>query len=89
MTVENALQSVGRSCLAHLLRNEPAVLASTAEGIHQMRVATSTTSGGALRPQAGDPVEQYRWVLEELKWLAGTLGAARIGTCLQRTCCSP
>ena len=39
MTVEGMLQSIGRSCLAHLLRNEPAALADQPEGIHQMRVA--------------------------------------------------
>jgi triphosphatase len=77
MTVESALQSVGRSCLAHLVRNEPAVLAGTADGIHQMRVATRRLRAAlaALKPVI--PVEQYRWVVEELKWLADTLGAAR------------
>lgn len=39
MTVENVLQRIGRRCLAHLLRNEPAALADQPEGIHQMRVA--------------------------------------------------
>src|SRR5947209_3540460 len=39
MTVEAALQKIGRSCLAQLLRNEPAVLSARPEGVHQMRVA--------------------------------------------------
>jgi inorganic triphosphatase YgiF len=77
MTVESALQSMGRSCLVHLLRNEPAVLAGSAEGIHQMRVAARRLRAAlcALKPII--PVDQYRWVLEELKWLANTLGPAR------------
>jgi inorganic triphosphatase YgiF len=77
MTVEGALQSIGRSCIAHLLCNEPAVLAGAGEGIHQMRVAARRlrTALSALKPMI--PMEQYRWVLEELKWLAGMLGPAR------------
>src|SRR5207302_2672270 len=39
MTVEAALQKIGRGCLAQLLRNEPAVLFAQPEGVHQMRVA--------------------------------------------------
>jgi CHAD domain-containing protein len=77
MTVEGALQGIGRSCIAHLLCNEPAVLAGTGEGIHQMRVAARRLRAAlsALKPMI--PMEQYRWVLEELKWLAGMLGPAR------------
>jgi inorganic triphosphatase YgiF len=77
MTVENAFQSIGRSCIAHLLCNEPAVLAGTDEGIHQMRVAGRRLRAAlsALKPMI--PMEQYAWVLEELKWLTGMLGPAR------------
>lgn len=77
MTVESAFQSIGRSCIAHLLCNEPAVLAGTDEGIHQMRVAGRRLRAAlsALKPMI--PMEQYAWVLEELKWLAGMLGPAR------------
>ena len=39
MTVEAALQEIGRACLAHLLHNEAAALAMDPEGVHQMRVA--------------------------------------------------
>ncbi len=39
LTIEEALQQVGRACLAHLLRNEPAALARDIEGVHQIRVA--------------------------------------------------
>ncbi|HET6160743.1 MAG TPA: CYTH and CHAD domain-containing protein [Dongiaceae bacterium] len=77
MTVEGTLQSIGRSCIAHLLCNEPAVLAGAGEGIHQMRVAARRLRAvlSALKPMI--PMEQYRWVLEELKWLADMLGPAR------------
>jgi inorganic triphosphatase YgiF len=77
MTVEGTLQSIGRSCIAHLLCNEPAVLAGAGEGIHQMRVAARRLRAAlsALKPMI--PMEQYRWVSEELKWLAGVLGTAR------------
>ncbi len=77
MTVEAALQSIGRACIGHLLRNEPAVLASQPEGIHQMRVAARRLRAAlsALKPMI--PAAQYQWALDELKWLAGTLGPAR------------
>ena len=39
MSVEAALQRIGRRCLTHILSNEQAVLAGDPEGIHQMRVA--------------------------------------------------
>ena len=77
MNVESALQVIGRSCIAHLLCNEPAVLVGTGEGIHQMRVAARRLRAAlsSLKPMI--PMEQYRWVLEELKWLAGMLGPVR------------
>jgi len=39
MSVEAALQRIGRRCLTHVLSNEQAALAGDPEGIHQMRVA--------------------------------------------------
>ena len=77
MTVEAALQNIGRVCISHLLRNEPAVLASQPDGIHQMRVAARRLRAAlsALKPMI--PAAQYQWALDELKWLAGTLGPAR------------
>jgi len=77
MTVEAALQNIGRACIGQLLRNEPAVLASQPEGIHQMRVAARRLRAAlsALKPMI--PAAQYQWALSELKWLAGTLGPAR------------
>jgi triphosphatase len=77
MTVETALQSVGRECLGQLLYNEPAAIAGEAEGFHQMRVALRRLRSAlsAVRPML--PPEQYRWLTEELKWLASSLGPAR------------
>jgi triphosphatase len=72
-----ALQRIGLACLDHLSRNEGAVLAGTADGIHQMRVAArrlrAILSGFAeLLPE-----NQRRWASEELRWLADALGPAR------------
>jgi CHAD domain-containing protein len=77
MTAEYVLQTIGHGCIAHLLRNEPAVLAGQAEGIHQMRVAARRLRAAlsALKPMI--PPDQYQWSLAELKWLAGTLAPAR------------
>jgi inorganic triphosphatase YgiF len=77
MTVEGMLQSIGRSCLAHLLRNEPAALADQPEGIHQMRVAVRRLRSvfSALKPML--PAEHYRWTSDELRRLAKALGPAR------------
>ncbi len=36
---DEALRRIGRACLAHYLRHEPAALAGRPEGVHQMRVA--------------------------------------------------
>jgi triphosphatase len=77
MTVEGMLQSIGRSCLAHLLRNEPAALADQPEGFHQMRVAVRRLRSvlSALKPML--PAEHVRWTSDELRWLAKALGLAR------------
>jgi CHAD domain-containing protein len=71
------LQSIGRWCLAHLLRNEPAALADQPEGIHQMRVAVRRLRSmlSAVKPML--PAEHYRWTSDELGWLAKVLGPAR------------
>jgi inorganic triphosphatase YgiF len=77
MTVETVLQGIGRSCITHLLCNQPAVLAGQPEGIHQMRVAARRLRAAlsALKPMI--PAEHYQWARDELKWLAAMLGPAR------------
>jgi triphosphatase len=77
MTVESALQKIGRSCLAQLLRNEAAVLSAQPEGVHQLRVAVRRLRSAISSLKKFLPVEQHHWVTGELRWLGGTLGKAR------------
>jgi triphosphatase len=77
MTVEAVLQSVGHECARHLLRNEAAATSGDAEAFHQMRVALRRLRSvlSAVKPML--LVEQYHWLQEELKWLAGSLAPVR------------
>ncbi len=77
LTVEAALQKIGRSCLAQLLRNEPAVLSAQPEGVHQMRVAVRRLRSAISSLKKILPPADVQWVTEELRWLGGTLGPAR------------
>jgi len=77
MTVEAALQKIGRGCLAQLLRNEPAVLFAQPEGVHQMRVAVRRLRSAISSLKKFLPQEDVQWVTEELRWLGGALGPAR------------
>jgi triphosphatase len=77
MPVEAALQEIGRSCLAQLLGNEAAVLAGHSEGVHQMRVAARRIRSAISSLKTMLPIEDRRWITEELRWLGGTLGPAR------------
>ena len=77
MTVEAALQKIGRSCLSQLLRNEPAVLSAQPEGVHQMRVAVRRLRSAISSLKQILPQEDLPWVTEELRWLGNTLGPAR------------
>ena len=54
MSVEAALECIGRRCLTHLLGNEQAALAGEPEGIHQMRVVILRLLMDQLR-EATDP----------------------------------
>jgi triphosphatase len=77
MTVEAALQKIGRSCLAQLLRNEPAVLSAQPEGVHQMRVAVRRLRSAISALKRILSPEDVQWVADELRWLGGALGPAR------------
>jgi triphosphatase len=77
LTVEDALQRVGRACLAHMLRNEPAALAGRCEGIHQMRVAIRRLRSMLSSIKKMLPEADRRWVSDELKVLIEPLGPAR------------
>jgi triphosphatase len=77
MAVEEVLQRVGRSCLAHLLRNEPAALAGQPEGVHQMRVAVRRLRSLLSAVKKFLPEDERRAVADELAGLAAPLGPAR------------
>jgi triphosphatase len=77
MTVDAALQKIGRSCLAQLLRNEPAVLSAQPEGVHQMRVAVRRLRSAISSLKKILPQEDLQCVTDELRWLGNTLGPAR------------
>src|SRR5271156_343177 len=64
MTVDVALQKIGRSCLAQLLRNEPAVLSAQPEGVHQMRVAVRRLRSAISSLKKFLPQEDVQWVTE-------------------------
>ncbi|MBV8133916.1 MAG: CHAD domain-containing protein [Alphaproteobacteria bacterium] len=77
MTVEAALQEIGRACLAHLLHNEAAALAKDPEGVHQMRVAVRRIRSAISAFKKLLPAEDRRRVSGELEWLVDILGRAR------------
>lgn len=75
--VEAALQEIGSNCLAQLVGNEGAVLAGLPDGVHQMRVAARRIRSAVSSLKKMVPIEDRRWIAEELGWLAGVLGRAR------------
>jgi triphosphatase len=77
MTVEEVVRRIGRSCLAHLLRNEPAALAGHPEGVHQMRVAVRRLRSLLSAVKKLLPADARRAVGDELAGLAAPLGPAR------------
>jgi triphosphatase len=77
MTVEAALQLIGRACLAHLLHNQAAALAGDPEGVHQMRVASRRLRSLIASLDKRLPASGQRWVSGELKRLDEILGPAR------------
>jgi len=77
MSVEAALQEIGRACLAHLLRNEAAALAMQPEGVHQMRVAERRIRSAVAAFKKLIPPAERRWVSVELRCVVDILGSAR------------
>jgi inorganic triphosphatase YgiF len=77
MSGDAALRRIGTACLAQILQNEAAVLAGTAEGIHQMRVAVRRLRAVLSAFARMLPAEQRHLVSDELRWLADALGPAR------------
>ena len=77
LSAEAALQRIGRASVDRIVRNEAAIVAGRADGVHQMRVA-----GRRLRAVLSGfrkmlPAEERHWANGELRWLSGALGEAR------------
>lgn len=77
MSVDAALERIGRRCLTHLLSNEQAALAGEPEGIHQMRVAVRRLRSALLPLKRQLQQKHYRWASEELKWIVHALAPVR------------
>ena len=77
LSAEQALQCIGRACLDQILRNEAAIFAGEADGVHQMRVAVRRLRAVLSGFRKMLPPEQRRWASGELRWLADALGEAR------------
>lgn len=77
MSLAAVLQSTGRSCLAHLLKNEAAALDGQPEGVHQMRVAVRRLRSLLSAVKKLLPSEERRAVADRLAGLAAPLGPAR------------
>jgi CHAD domain-containing protein len=77
MTAEDALQEIGRSCLAHFSRNERAALAGQAEGVHQMRIALRRLRSALSAFKKMLPPTDRRSLRAELGALDEVLGRAR------------
>src|SRR3977135_811140 len=77
MSVEAALERIGRRCLTHLLSNEQAALAGEPEGIHQMRVSVRRLRSALLALKRPLQKKHYQWASEELSGLAHILAPVR------------
>lgn len=78
MTTSAAFQAIGRACLAHYLRNERIVRERrTVEAVHQARVGVRRLRAAMtlFKDLLGD--SQSRTLKDQLRDLAGRLGAAR------------
>lgn len=77
-TLEAVLAAVLAECLRQVSANQPvAERGRDPEGVHQMRVGLRRLRS-ALRLFRGQlPVRETQALVEELRWLAGLLGAAR------------
>jgi triphosphatase len=77
-TVEQAIETITRHCLDHLVANEELMLqANDPVALHQMRVALRRMRSvfSLFRPWL--PPRQYEFFAAEAKWLAQSLASAR------------
>lgn len=70
-----ALGEILRNCLAQMQANEPGVLASEVESLHQMRVGLRRLR--AAMAMVKDLVQLPAPLADDVEWLAGELGDAR------------
>ena len=77
LSAAEALQRIGRVCLDQILRNEAAIFAGRADGVHQMRVAVRRLRAALSAFRKMLPPQQRRRADDELRWLANALGEAR------------
>lgn len=78
ITVEQALAGIVRHCIGHMVANEAVALEGVeSEGVHQMRVALRRLRSALSLFKPFLPPEQLDRLVAEVKWLAGSLGAAR------------
>jgi triphosphatase len=77
LSTEAALQRIGRASLDRIVRNEAAIVAGQADGVHQMRVAVRRLRAVLSGFRKMLPTEERHWANGELRWLAGALGEAR------------
>jgi triphosphatase len=77
LTVEESLRRIGQNCLSTVLFCEAAANADLPDGVHQMRVAIRRLRSVVATMRQMLPSEQYAWVTQTLKWMAGVLSPAR------------
>ncbi|NBC33959.1 MAG: CHAD domain-containing protein, partial [Alphaproteobacteria bacterium] len=77
-TVEQAFAAILASCYGHWMANQAAALnGGDPEGIHQLRVAMRRLRAVLSAFKAACPGPRRKWLQDEAKWLAGSLGPAR------------
>jgi triphosphatase len=74
---DEALHKIGRACLVHYLRNQPAALAGGAEGVHQMRVALRRLRSALVAFGKALPAADRRFLSGELRRLDDILAPVR------------
>jgi CHAD domain-containing protein len=77
MPADAALRRIGLAYLEQIRQNEKAVLAGSAEGVHRMRVAVRRLRAILSAFAQKLPAAERCRASQELRWLAGALGAAR------------
>jgi len=77
LTVEESLRRIGQNCLSTVLLCEAPATAGIPDGVHQMRVAIRRLRSVVATMRQMLPSEQYQWVTQTLKWMAGVLGPVR------------